>query len=123
MSVSLRLTRVAPEAVGIPSGDVHALLDALEASGSELHGMMVLRHGMVAAEGWWAPYAAGQVHGSQSLTKTMTGSAFGVAMLEGLFTLDTRLIDIFPEYAPLCAGKPYWDGLTMRYMTTMSAGM
>ena len=49
MSVSLRLTRVAPEAVGIPSGDVHALLDALEASGSELHGMMVLRHGMVAA--------------------------------------------------------------------------
>jgi CubicO group peptidase (beta-lactamase class C family) len=123
MSISLRLTRVAPEAVGIPSGDVHALLYALEASGSELHGMMVLRHGMVAAEGWWAPYAAGQVHGSQSLTKTMTGSAFGVAMLEGLMTLDTRLIDVFPEYAPLCAGKPYWDGLTMRYMTTMSAGM
>jgi CubicO group peptidase (beta-lactamase class C family) len=109
--------------VGIPSRDVHALLEALEASGSELHGMMILRHGLVAAEGWWAPFAKGQVHGSQSLTKTMTGSAFGVAMLEGLMTLDTKLTDIFPEYAPLCAGKPYWDELRMRHMTTMSAGM
>jgi CubicO group peptidase (beta-lactamase class C family) len=123
VTTALRLERVAPEAVDIPSRDVHALLDALIASGSELHGMMVLRHGKVAAEGWWAPYAAGQVHGSQSLTKTMTGSAFGVAMLEGLMTLDTKLTDIFPEYAPLCAGKPYWNELTMRYMTTMSAGM
>ena len=123
MSNALRLERIAPEAVGIPSRDVHALLEALEASGSELHGLMILRHGLVAAEGWWAPYAAGQVHGSQSLTKTMTGSAFGVAMLEGLMTPDTRLIDIFPEYAPLCAGKPHWDDLRMRHMTTMSTGM
>lgn len=123
MSNALRLERIAPEAVGIPSRDVHALLAALDASGSELHGMMILRHGLVAAEGWWAPYAAGQVHGSQSLTKTMTGLAFGVAMLEGLMTPDTRLIDIFPEYASLCAGKPYWDELRMRHMTTMSAGM
>ncbi len=118
-----RLERVMPEAVDIPSRDVHALMDALEASGSELHGMMVLRHGKVAAEGWWAPYAPGQVHGSQSLSKTMTGSAFGVAMREGLVDLDTLLTDIFPEYAPLCAGKPYWNELKMRHMTTMAAGM
>ena len=123
MTHALRLERVTPEAVDIPSRDVHALVDALIASGSELHGMMVLRHGKVAAEGWWAPYAAGQVHGSQSLTKTMTGTAFGAAMREGLITLDTRLTDVFPEYAPLCAGKPYWDGLQMRHMTTMAAGM
>lgn len=123
MTQSCLINRAFPEAVGIPSRDVHALLNALEASGSEMHGMMILRHGMVAAEGWWAPFAAGQVHGSQSLTKTMTGSAFGVAMLEGLMTLDTKLTDIFPEYAQLCAGKPYWDELRMRHMTSMSAGM
>ena len=123
MTQILPLERTAPQAVGIPSEDVHALVDALIASGSELHGLMILRHGMVAAEGWWAPYGAGQVHGSQSLTKTMTGSAFGVAMLEGLMTLDTKLVDIFPEYAPLCEGKPYWDELRMRHMTTMAAGM
>ena len=118
-----RLERVMPEAVDIPSRDVHALMDALEASGSELHGMMVLRHGKIAAEGWWAPYAPGQVHGSQSLSKTMTGSAFGVAMREGLVNLDTLLTDIFPEFAPLCAGKPYWNELRMRQLTTMAAGM
>lgn len=123
MTYSLRLERVAPEAVDIPSRDVHALVGALEASGSELHGMMVLRHGKVAAEGWWAPYGPGQVHGSQSLTKTITGSAFGIAMREGLMTLDTLLTDVFPEYAPLCEGKPYWNELRMRHMTTMAAGM
>lgn len=123
MTSKLRLERVAPEAVDIPSRDVHAFLDALEASGSELHGMMVLRHGKVAAEGWWAPYSAGQIHGSQSLTKTVTGTAFGIAMKEGLMTPDTLLTDIFPEYAPLCAGKPYWNELRMRHITTMSAGM
>lgn len=119
----LELERVVPEAVGISSRDVHAFLERMIASGSELHGMMILRQGKVAAEGWWAPFAPGQVHGSQSLTKTWTGTAFGAAMQEGLVTLDTRLIDIFPEYAPLTKGRPYWDRLTMRHMTTMSAGM
>ena len=117
------LERTAPQAVGIPFGDVHALVDALEASGTEMHGLMILRHGKVAAEGWWAPYAPGQVHGSQSLTKTMTGSAFGIAMQEGILELDTLLTDIFPEYAHLCAGKPYWNELRMRHMTTMGSGM
>jgi CubicO group peptidase (beta-lactamase class C family) len=117
------LERITPEAAGVPSGDVRALLEALIRSGSEMHGMMILRYGKVIAEGYWSPYASGQVHGSQSLTKTMTGAAFGAAMQEGLIDLDTRLIDIFPEYAPLCAGKPYWDELRMRHMTTMAAGM
>lgn len=123
MTSSSLLNHISPAAVGIPSRDVHVLLEALEASGTEMHGMIILRHGLVAAEGHWAPFCAGQVHGSQSLTKTMTGSAFGVAMLEGLMTLDTKLTDIFPEYAHHCAGKPYWDELRMRHLTTMSAGM
>ncbi len=117
------LERIAPQAVGIPSGDVHALVDALQASGTEMHGLVILRHGKVAAEGWWSPYGPGQVHGSQSLTKTMTGSAFGIAMQEGLLSLDTRVINVFPEYAPLCEGKPYWDELCLRHMTTMGSGM
>lgn len=112
-----------PGAVGIPYRDANCFLDALEASGSEMHALCIMRHGIQAMEGYWAPYRPGQIHGSQSLTKTMTGVALGVAMQEGLLTLDDRLTDIFPEYACHTAGKPWWDELRVRHIASMGAGM
>ena len=49
--------RTTPEAVGIPSASVEWLLDRLEEGWTEPHGLMIMRHGKVCAEGWWAPYA------------------------------------------------------------------
>ena len=48
-------TRVTPEAVGIPSASIETLLDRLEEGWTEPHGLMIMRHGKVCAEGWWAP--------------------------------------------------------------------
>jgi hypothetical protein len=51
--------RTTPAALGIDPGGVTALLDALESTpGVEPHSIMLLRHGQVAAEGWWQPSAA-----------------------------------------------------------------
>lgn len=111
-----------PESTGIPSRAILALVSALENSGSEMHGLIVLRHGKTVAEGWWAPYAPGVIHGSQSLTKTFTGTAFGIAMAEGLLHVEDRLIDIFPEYVPENP-SPYLGDLKMRHILTMSSGM
>ena len=36
-----------PEDVGLHSADILAYLDALEASDTEMHGLMILRHGKV----------------------------------------------------------------------------
>ena len=77
-----------PGAVGIPYRDANCFLDALEASGSEMHALCIMRHGIQAMEGYWAPYRPGQIHGSQSLTKTMTGVALGVAKKEGILTAE-----------------------------------
>jgi hypothetical protein len=41
---------------------IGALLDRLEAESVELHSIMVVRHGHVVAEGWWAPYSAERRH-------------------------------------------------------------
>jgi CubicO group peptidase (beta-lactamase class C family) len=111
-----------PEATGISSRDIFQLVNNLENSGTEMHGLIVLRHGKSVAEGWWAPYSPGAIHGSQSLTKTFTGTAFGIAMAEGLLRLEDRLVDIFPEYVP-DPPLPYLNDLKVRHILTMSSGM
>lgn len=92
--------RVTPESVGIDSGDIEWLLDRLESSFTEPHGLMIMRHGKICAEGWWNPYAPGIRHGLQSHSKTYAATAIGIAYTEGIVKLDERIIDIFPEYAP-----------------------
>ena len=89
-----------PEEVGIRSTDIWSYLDSLEASDTEMHGLMILRHGKLCCQGWWAPYAPGLRHGLQSHTKTYAATAVGIACREGLLRLDEPVLDIFPEYAP-----------------------
>lgn len=92
--------RVSPEAVGVSSKAILDYIDALEHSTTEMHGLMIMRHGKVCAEGWWAPYAPNLRHGLQSHTKTYAATAVGIAYTEGILKLDERLIDIFPDEAP-----------------------
>jgi CubicO group peptidase (beta-lactamase class C family) len=72
------LPRSAPAASGVSSRSVAALLDRLEAQAVECHSIMVVRHGRVVAEGWWAPYSAGRPHLLYSLTKSFTSVAVTV---------------------------------------------
>lgn len=92
--------RVTPESVGIDSGDIEWMLDRLESGFTEPHGLMIMRHGKICAEGWWNPYAPGIRHGLQSHSKTYAATAIGIAYTEGIVKLDEKIIDIFPEYAP-----------------------
>ena len=49
-----RFERCLPEEVGIPSEAIDAFLDELENGGfTQMHGLMIMRHGKVCAEGWW----------------------------------------------------------------------
>ena len=41
-----------PEALGVRSEDIMAYLDDLEASDTEMHGLMIMRHGVLCAQGW-----------------------------------------------------------------------
>lgn len=114
---------VHPGMAGVSFGCAGRLLDELENVGTEPHALLVMRHGLPVLEGYWAPYAPGMIHGDQSLTKTLTGIALGVALREGALSLEDRLIDLFPEFAHHTAGKPWWDELKVRHIATMASGM
>ncbi len=92
--------RVTPESVGIPSATIETLLNKLEEGWTEPHGLMIMRHGKVCAEGWWTPYAPGIRHGLQSHTKTYAATAVGIAYTEGLLKLEDKIVDIFPDDIP-----------------------
>lgn len=114
--------RVTPEAVGIRSAAIERFLDELESGFTEMHGLMIMRHGKVCAEGWWSPYAPGLRHGLQSLSKTYAATAVGIAYTEGLLRLEDRVIDILPEYAPDKPGENL-KKLTVRHVLCMGCGM
>ncbi len=114
--------RCTPESVGIPSESIEKLLDRFEEGWTEPHGLMIMRDSKVFAEGWWAPYAPGLIHGLQSHTKTYAATAVGIAVTEGILRLDERVIDIFPDKAPKDPSENL-KLLTVRDVLCMGCGM
>src|SRR4051812_730598 len=74
------LPRSTPEAEGISSQGVLDLVNALGTQINEVHSLMLVRHGKVVAEGWWAPYTPSDLHSMYSVTKSFNGTAVGMAI-------------------------------------------
>lgn len=96
----MNLQHCTPESLGVPSGAVLDMLDELYRYGIEMHSFMLLRHGKVCAQGSWAPYNPETPHIMFSFSKSLTSTAVGFAVQEGIVSLDERIIDIFPEKSP-----------------------
>ena len=110
-----------PESLGINSQAVIDFLDHCEKEEVELHSFMLLRHGKVAVECWWDPFNASTPHTMFSLSKSVTATAIGFAIEEGLLALDTNVYGLFPEYAPIF-DKKWQDVLTVKHLLTMTSG-
>ncbi|AEY87009.1 beta-lactamase [Streptomyces hygroscopicus subsp. jinggangensis 5008] len=103
------------------SRSITALLDRLEALSVECHSIMVVRHGHVVAEGWWAPYSAERPHLLYSLTKSFTSVAVGLAIADGLLSLDDRVVDVLPDHVPDDISEQ-GRRLTVHHLLSMTAG-
>jgi CubicO group peptidase (beta-lactamase class C family) len=115
------LQRVSPEMAGIPSAAVLHFVDRIEETIDELHSFMLLRHGQVAAEGWWQPYVPQRPHVLFSLSKSFTSTAIGLAVAEGLLTVDDLLLSFFPEEAPANADANL-NAMRVRHVLSMATG-
>jgi len=91
------LIRADPREVGVDAAAVEAFLDDAAASGLEIHGLMLHRAGRVVAEGWWWPYRAERPRIMHSATKSVTASAIGMALDEGRFKLQDKVVAFFPR--------------------------
>lgn len=115
------LARSAPETEGVSSDAILAFLREVEEAGLELHSFMLMRNDKVVAEGWWWPYLPDRVHVTHSLTKSVTAAAVGLAVDEGRFGLDEKVVSFFPEYVPADANENM-RAMTVRNLLTMQCG-
>jgi CubicO group peptidase (beta-lactamase class C family) len=94
------LPRSSPESQGVSSAEVLAFVEAADRTIDALHSVVIVRHGQVVAEGWWAPYASESPHSLYSLSKSFTSTAVGLAIAEGKLSLDDQIVKLFAEEAP-----------------------
>lgn len=119
---SSEFPRSTPEAQGIPTEAILRIIDAAENDpDNDLHGLIILRHGHIVTEGYWAPYSAEQKHELFSLSKSFTSTAIGFAVDEGKLDIDTPVIDFFPEDVP-AEPSDYLKALHLRQLLTMDTG-
>lgn len=97
---SASLPRSSPEHEGISSADLLAFIEAADKEIDMMNSFMLVRHGYVVAEGWWAPYDRDTPHVLYSLSKSFTSTAVGFAIAEGKLNLDDQVIKFFPDEAP-----------------------
>jgi CubicO group peptidase (beta-lactamase class C family) len=119
-TVSGDLPRSRAEAQGVRSARLVEFLEALDAIPS-MHSVMLVRHGKVVMEGWWAPYEATANHELYSLSKSFASTAMGMAIAEKRLTLDDEVLKFFPEDAPENPSAQL-KGMRVRDLLTMSTG-
>jgi CubicO group peptidase (beta-lactamase class C family) len=115
------LPRTSPEQQGIASSAILQFVEVLERQMHEVHSFMLLRHGSVVAEGWWAPHRREYPHMLFSVSKSFTATAVGLAMNERYFAIDAPVLSFFPNEAP-AEVSDYLAAMRVRDLLTMTTG-
>ncbi len=115
------LPRATPESQGVSSAALQGIIDEQDAKKYGMHGLMIVRHGKVIAEGWWAPYAANEPHMLFSLSKSFTSTAIGLLQSEGRLNIHNKLASFFPEDVPADAPDNV-KNMRLRDLLMMSTG-
>jgi CubicO group peptidase (beta-lactamase class C family) len=120
IALSRPLPRTSPAAVGVDPAALRRLIDALDARG-ETHSLMVLRHGQIVAEQWWDPAAPETRTAMYSVSKTFTSMGVGLAVADGLLTVEDRVVDLLAEHVP-SNPSPNLLGMRVKHLLTMTPG-
>ena len=115
------LPRSRPEAQGVDPVALTEFVATLDEQIDTMHSFMIVRHGQVVAEGWWAPQSASEPHVLWSLSKSFTSTAVGLVIEEGKLSLEDHVIDFFPDDLPEQV-PDHLKQMTVRDLLTMSAG-
>src|SRR5262249_2278242 len=110
-----------PEAEGMSSRSLAELVGFGISNGMD--SALVMRHGSIVAEAYYAPFAPELKHRMNSATKSVIGSLIGIALQEGLIkSLDQPVLDFFPGRS---FDKPdeRKKAITLRHLLDMTSGL
>jgi len=110
-----------PEEVGIYSGPLDDMLEAISNRGIGVDSVTVVRDGYVVLDEYFSPYE-GEPHIIYSCTKSVVSTIIGIAIEEGYIeSLDVRMLNLFPDRT--AGNMNAWkEEMTLRDLLTMTAG-
>jgi CubicO group peptidase (beta-lactamase class C family) len=123
-------------AKGFDPGRLCQVLDNFQADSTNLHGLIIERHGAVVAERYrpgedrsiyslfkrTVEFDAATRHDLRSISKSVTGLLWGIAQSEHKTPpLDARVLDLFPELADLKASGR--ETITIADLLSMTSGL
>ena len=109
--------KITPEEAGISSLKIAKFIDRIEKRDAIMHSLLIMRHGKIVTENYWAPFDESFCHRMYSQTKSYTAIGIGLLIEEGKLRLDDKLVDVFPEYK---GTHEYLDMQTIRNLLTMN---
>ena len=116
------LPRSMPEAEGVDSALLNHFYHKITTLPDvDIHHMMVLRHGKVIGELHATPYRATDLHTLYSASKTVTALAVGLAVDDGLLSVDDKVSKHLRDKMPATL-SPALDSLTVRNLLMMASG-
>jgi CubicO group peptidase (beta-lactamase class C family) len=88
-----------------------------------VNSLLVVRNGRLVVEEYFNGFSAGVAHTQQSVTKSVTSLAAGLAVDRGLLRIDDPVLSFFPDYAPVAALDAHKQALTVGDLLTMRTGL
>lgn len=110
-----------PEAEGIDPAGIQAFLKGCRENGSDLHGVLLIRHGKKAFSAFFDPYQPEDKRHVYSVSKSWTSTAVGFAVSEGKLSLSDKVISFFPKELPEKISENLAE-MEVRHLLTMSCG-
>jgi CubicO group peptidase (beta-lactamase class C family) len=85
-----------PEEQGMDSASLARLIETVGTYKQD--SLMIIRHGRIVAEAYYAPYVAGVSHDLRSVTKSVVSTLIAIAVQRGILDrVDNPVIDLFSE--------------------------
>ncbi|MCF0159554.1 MAG: serine hydrolase, partial [Bacteroidaceae bacterium] len=95
--------------------------EAVHTAKMDMHSVMVVKDGKVVAEHWESEGKPNEAHILNSVSKTFTSAAVGIAIGEGKLKLTDKLVSFFPEDLPENPSENL-KAITVRDLLTMNCG-
>lgn len=90
----------------------------VETDNLKVEGILVYREGTEIFSHRWTPDRERNIY---SNTKSFAATAVGIAIDDGILSLEDRLVDVFPDKVPR-GGNPGLEKITLKSLLTMSSG-
>lgn len=110
-----------PEAQGLDAGRLARLVENVGAAKQD--SLLIVRHGKIVLDAYYAPYAPGILHDLRSVTKSITGTLIAIALKNGnIDSVEHPVIDFFRdrEIANLDERK---KAITVQHLLDMTSGL